>query len=193
MTENAIILSNINDFLFCPVSIYFHNLMDDSDRMLSQSKFQINGTHAHETIEDGRYTSRKDVLQGKEVYCEKYGLIGKVDLLDIRKGLLTERKKKISRLYEGQIFQVYGQYFALREMGYTINRLRVHSMDDNKNYDIIKPEEDPEMMSMFEDTIREMHTFKPDNYVQTNPCKCSNCIYEPMCGSSCLEVIHDVG
>ncbi|AIZ56869.1 hypothetical protein Mpt1_c09960 [Candidatus Methanoplasma termitum] len=192
MTENAILLSNINDFLFCPVSIYFHNLMGDSDRMISQSRCQINGTHAHETIEDGRYTSRKDVLQGMEVYCEKYGLIGKIDLLDIKKKMLTERKKKISRLYDGQIFQVYGQYFALKEMGYEIEKIRVYSMDDNKSYDITVPEEDPVMTHKFEETILDMHTFNPDDYVQTNPCKCSNCIYEPMCGSSSLEVKHDV-
>ena len=118
MTENMIRLSNINDFLFCPVSIYFHNLMEDADKMMSQSRCQINGTHAHKTIEEGRYTSRNDVLQGVEVYCEKYDLTGKIDLFDVKKGILTERKKKISRLYEGQIFQVYGQYFALKEMGH---------------------------------------------------------------------------
>lgn len=193
MTENTIRLSNINDFIFCPLSIYFHNLMEDADRMASQSKYQINGTHAHETIEDGRYTSRKDVLQGVEVYCEKYDLMGKIDLFDIRKRVLTERKKKISRLYDGQIFQIYGQYFSLKEMGYEINKIRMHSMDDNKNYDIVIPEDDPDMMKKFEGTIHHMHMFNPEEYIQTNPCKCSNCIYEPMCGSSCLEVKHDVG
>ena len=193
MTEDSIMLSNINDFLFCPVSIYFHNLMEDADRMASQSKYQINGTYSHKSIEDGRYTSRKDVLQGIEVYCEKYGLMGKIDIFEIKRGMLTERKKKISRLYEGQIFQVYGQYFALKEMGYDIKKIRVYSMDDNKNYDIAVPEDNLDMMSRFEETIRCMHTFNPDDYVQTNPCKCSNCIYEPMCGSSCLEVNHDVG
>ena len=192
MTENSIRLSNINDFLFCPVSIYFHNLLEDADRMMSQSRYQINGTHAHKAIEDGRYTSRKDVLQGIEVYCEKYDLVGKIDLFDVKKGLLTERKKKISHLYDGQIFQVYGQYFALKEMGYEVRTIRVYSMDDNKNYDITVPEDDPDMMSRFEDTIRDMHIFNPEDYVQSNPCKSSNCIYEPMCGSSPLEVNHDV-
>jgi len=159
---------------------------------MSQSRYQINGTHAHKAIEDGRYTSRKDVLQGIEVYCEKYDLVGKIDLFDVKKGLLTERKKKISHLYDGQIFQVYGQYFALKEMGYEVRTIRVYSMDDNKNYDITVPEDDPDMMSRFEDTIRDMHIFNPEDYVQSNPCKCSNCIYEPMCGSSPLEVNHDV-
>jgi len=166
--------------------------MGGADRIMSQSEFQINGTHSHRTIEGEGYTSRKDVLQGTEVYCEKYGVTGKIDLFDIKKGMLTERKKKISRLYDGQIFQVYAQYFALKEMGYSVNTIRVHSMDDNKNHDIVIPESDPTMMSRFEAVIYDMHVFDPSDYLQTNPCKCSNCIYEPMCGSSCLEADHDV-
>ena len=192
MTENMILISNINDFTFCPVSIYFHNLMGEADRILSQSEYQINGTHSHRTIENGGYTSKKDVLQGTEVYCEKYDLLGKIDLFDISKGVLTERKKKISRLFDGQIFQVYAQYFALKEMGYQVNIIRVYSMDDNKNYDITNPENDPDMMLKFETVIDDMHIFDPSDYFQTNPCKCSNCIYEPMCGSSCLEASYDV-
>jgi len=192
VTENTILMSNINDFLFCPVSIYFHNLMGNADRMMSQSKFQINGTDAHKTIEAGEYTSRKDVLQGVEVYCERYGLNGMIDLFDIKKEIITERKKKVSQLYDGQIFQVYGQYFALKEMGYEVKKIKVYSMDDNRTFDIIIPEDDPVMMERFESTLSDMRTFNPDNYVQTNPRKCSNCIYEPMCGSSCLEVNHDV-
>jgi CRISPR-associated protein Cas4 len=193
MTENVILMSNINDFIFCPVSIYFHNLMGNADKMMSQSEFQINGTHSHRTIENKGYTSRKDVLQGMEVYCEKYDVMGRIDLFDIKRGMLTERKKKISRLFDGQIFQVYAQYFALKEMGYSVNAIRIHSMDDNKNHDVVIPENDPEMLIMFENTIADMHTFDPNGYLQTNSCKCSNCIYEPMCGSSCLEAEHDVG
>ena len=193
MTENMIIISNINDFTFCPVSIYFHNLMGNADRMMSQSEFQINGTHSHRTIENGVYTSKKDVLQGMEVYCEKYDLMGKIDLFDVKKGVLTERKKKISRLFDGQIFQIYAQYFALKEMGYSVAAIRIYSMDDNKNYDVTIPEDDPVMLNKFETTISDMHIFDPSDYLQTNPCKCSNCIYEPMCGSSCLEADHDVG
>ena len=192
MTENMILISNINDFMFCPVSIYFHNLMNDADRMMSQTKSQINGTHSHRTIENGEYTSRKDVLQGMEVYCEKYDVMGKIDLFDIAKGVLTERKKKISALFDGQILQTYAQYFALTEMGYSVNAIRVYSMDDNRNYDIAVPKDDPDMFNKFETVISEMHIFDPNGYLQTNPRKCSNCIYEPMCGSSCLEASHDI-
>ena len=31
MSENPILISNLNDFIFCPVSIYFHSLEKDAD------------------------------------------------------------------------------------------------------------------------------------------------------------------
>jgi len=49
--ENPIILSWLNDFIFCPVSIYFHQLYGDQDKMLYQCKDQINGTNAHLAID----------------------------------------------------------------------------------------------------------------------------------------------
>lgn len=49
--ENPISITMINDFVFCPVSIYFHSLYDGVERNLYQDKSQINGTKSHETID----------------------------------------------------------------------------------------------------------------------------------------------
>jgi RecB family exonuclease len=187
MNDNTIMISNINDFLFCPLSIYFHNLVGNFDRMMLQSTYQINGSHAHRTIDTGTYSSRSACLQGVEIYCEEYGIAGKIDVFDIESGTLTEKKKKISRIFDGQILQVYAQYFALKEMGYDIKKIRIYSMDDNKNYDIELPENDIEMKNKFDDTVREMRSFNPLGFRQTNELKCARCIYEPMCGNSSLD------
>lgn len=187
MSDNPILISHINDFLFCPVSIYFHNLVGNTERMSYQSHYQINGTHAHRNIDKKKYSTRRAALQGIEVYCERYDLLGKIDVFDEDLGVLTERKKRISRLYDGQIFQVYAQYFALKDMGYTVRRIQIHSMDDNKNYDLALPEDDIEKTLEFESVIERMRDFDPDLFVQTNLAKCSNCIYEPICGSSGLD------
>ena len=45
--ENAISISMLNDFIFCPASIYFHLLYDGVENILFQSEFQLNGTKAH--------------------------------------------------------------------------------------------------------------------------------------------------
>ncbi len=182
--DELIQISQLNDFIFCPVSIYFHNLYGDTDTMLYQSEHQINGTAAHKNIDDGTYASRKDILCGIDVYSEKYGLKGKIDTFDIRTGMLTERKRYVSAIFDGQIFQLYGQYFSLVEMGYIVKKLNIHSIKDNKNYNIPLPQDDNVMFTKFEKIIKNMRTFNVANFQQTNPKKCAMCIYEPSCDRS---------
>lgn len=186
MSEEPIIISNLNDFIFCPVSIYFHSL-DNEENILSQDTFQLNGSNAHKNSDSATYSSKKSMLQGIGVYCEKYNIVGKIDTFDSERGLLTERKKKIKTVYDGYVFQLYAQYFALSEMGYTVNTLRLYSMDDNKVFEIRKPEENPAMLEKFEKVLSDMENFSFDGFRQTNGKKCDFCIYEPLCSYSCLK------
>ena len=182
--EEIILISYLNDFIFCPVSIYFHKLYGAMDKTLYQSSFQINGTNAHKAIDSKKYSTKKNVLQSINVYSEKYGFQGKRDVFDVDKGLLTERKNKIITIYDGYVFQIYAQYFGLTEMGYDVKKLRFHSLSDNKNYDVKLPKDDNEMFEKFENLIKEIRLFNMENFVQTNIKKCQNCIYEPSCDRS---------
>ncbi len=178
---DEILITQLNDFIFCPASIYFHMLYGETDKMSYQSQSQINGTAAHAAVDTGTYSTKKSILKGIDVYCEQYGLIGKIDLFDTATGTLTERKRSVKTIYDGYYFQVYAQCFSLREAGYEVNKIRIHSIVDNGNYDIPLPEEYPEMFQKFVDTIDAMHAFRLEEFVQTNPEKCKNCIYEPAC------------
>lgn len=184
--EETILISYLNDFIFCPVSIYFHKLYGAMDKTLYQSSFQINGTNAHKAIDSKKYSTKKNVLQSINVYSEKYGFQGKIDVFDVDKGLLTERKNKIITIYDGYVFQIYAQYFGLTEMGYDVKKLRFHSLSDNKNYDVKLPKDDNEMLEKFENLIKEIRLFNMENFVQTNIKKCQKCIYEPSCDRSLL-------
>lgn len=184
--EYPLNITALNDYIFCPVSIYFHNLYGEMERSLYQTSAQINGTHVHSKIDEGSYSTSSSVKQGLEVYSSEYNLIGKIDLFDVKKSLLTERKKKVSTIYDGYIFQLYAQYFALKEMGYEVKYLRIHSYDDNKNYDIPLPEKDNEMYEKFKEVIESIRAFNPEEFEQTNRLKCCNCIYEPYCDRSLL-------
>ena len=184
--EEVILISYRNDFIFCPVSIYFHKLYGNLNVNLYNSSYQVNGLNAHKSIDNHTYSTRKDVLQGMDVYCEKYGIMGKIDVFDIKTGILTERKRTVSKVYDGYIFQVYAQYYALIEMGYVVNKLRIHSVTDNKNYDIELPEKNIEMKNKFEKLLNDMHNFDIENFVQINEEKCRMCIYEPACDRSNL-------
>ncbi len=179
--EDYIRITQLNDFIFCPMSIYFHNLYEDHERLTYQRTDQIKGTNAHESVDGKTYTTSSQVLMGLEVYCEEYRLAGKIDTFFVQEGILRERKKKIKSIYDGYVFQLYGQYFAMKEMGYKVNRLQLYSMDDNKVYPIPRPQEDPVMFEKFCTLLRDFQEFSMDAFVQTNGEKCRHCIYEPAC------------
>lgn len=187
MSENPVSISNLNDFIFCPVSIYFHSLEADEEKIMYQDSVQINGTDAHKNSDFATYSTKKNVLQGTGVHCEKYDICGKIDTFDIQTGILTERKKKIKTIYDGYVFQLYAQYFALTEMQYVVNEIRLYSMDDNKVYLVKKPEEDVEMYRKFEKLLTDIHQFSLTEFSQQNIAKCQNCIYEPLCSYSALK------
>lgn len=149
--------------------------------MLYYKKDQYQGQTAHKHIEQKTYSTRKHILQDAEVYCEQYRLAGKVDIYDSKKKLLRERKKKIHQVYDGYIFQVYGQCFALREMGYEVQRIELYSMDDNKTYLVPLPEDDKEKKDKFIALINDIRNFDLHGEDIVNPKKCINCIYNPLC------------
>lgn len=184
--DDAIIISNINDFVFCPASIYFHNLYGSRDTFTYQNASQINGSHAHETVDQGRYSSKKNILTAIEVYSETYNIVGKIDIYDKEKKHLIERKRQIKTIFDGYIFQVYAQYFAMREMGYEIEKIFLYSMADNKKYPVAIPQKGDKMLQKFEDVLAEIRGFSLDSFVQGNAAKCRSCIYEPACDRGVL-------
>lgn len=179
--EDYITISTLNVFIFCPRSIYFHHLFGNISTRLYHSICQVNGNIAHASIEAKNYSTRKYILQGLEVYSEKYGLCGKIDILDLKKGLLTERKKKIKVVYDGYIFQLYAQYHALVEMGYEVKKICLYSMDDNKKYDVLLPCENKTMQKKFEQLLKNLRTFSLEKPFVANSSKCEKCIYNTLC------------
>ncbi len=140
MEEDLIPFSYLNDFLFCPASIYFHHLMRNVDKTASQSRCQIEGTAAHARIDRG---SAGRMLMGISVISEELRLYGSIDMYDPVKRVLIERKNLIRNVYDGYVFQMYAQYYAMVESGYEVERMRLHSLKDNRNYDVSLPTDDP--------------------------------------------------
>ena len=179
--ETYIPISFLNDFVFCPRSIYFHRLYGNRERLTYQEKPQIEGRQAHAAIDTGAYSTRKTVLQGIPVYSERYNLQGKIDVFDEAEGLLTERKKLIKNVYDGYVFQLYAQFHCLVEMGYNVSELRLYSMDTNKSHPIPLPAEDGRMQDKFEELIRSINSYDLSAPFQANPNKCAKCIYANVC------------
>jgi CRISPR-associated protein Cas4 len=130
-------------------------------------------------VDTGRYSTSKSVLQGLEVYSEKYELVGKIDTLDTEMKKLVERKNKIIKIYDGYRYQLYAQYFCLIEMGYDIKEMSLYSISDNKNYPIPLP--DKSTTEEFEAVLEKIRRFDPSIKFSKNPQKCEKCIYNNLC------------
>ncbi len=180
--EPYITISTLNDFIFCPKSIYFHKLYGKYHAQIYKQKPQIVGTINHENIDHQKYSSAKRYIQGLEIFSEKYRLCGKIDIYDSQEKMLIERKTKIKKIYDGYKYQLWAQYFCMMEMGFEVEKLKIHSLEDNKNYFLDLP--DKKEILEFEDLISQIRKFniKNKNFVQ-NPEKCKNCIYAGLCDS----------
>lgn len=185
--ENYILISHLNDFIFCPNSIYCHQLFGSLNKSLYHSPYQTEGLAAHSSIENKTYSSRKTILQGIDVYSDQFNLCGKIDLFDVDKKTLIERKKMIKQIYDGYIFQLYAQYYGLVEMGYDVQKIQLYSLDTNKTYPLQLPDEDLAMKEKFIQLIFDIQNFTPDNFKQTNKQKCERCIYASLCAISLVN------
>lgn len=183
--ENYILISHLNDFIFCPRSIYFHALYGKYNARYYKDAPQLRGEAAHNTVDKGTYSTRKEMLQGLEVYSEKYKLCGKIDVFNGKTGHLIERKRKIKAIYDGYIFQVYAQYFGLVEMGYEVKKITIHCLVHNKNYPVLLPTDNPKMLERFEILIHQINHYELNKAeFKPNPKKCSACIYANLCDFS---------
>lgn len=62
-TSDYLLLSELNDFIFCPRSIFFHHIYGKMERKTYHEKEQIIGSQSHEAVDKGKYSSRKNILQ----------------------------------------------------------------------------------------------------------------------------------
>lgn len=185
--QNYIKLSTLNDFIFCPKSIYYHNLYDSYEKKLYQEEAQIAGTIAHESIDNKTYSTSKNVLQSLDVYCEKYGIAGKIDQFFTQEWKLVERKNKIEKIYLWYKYQLWWQMFCLEEMWYEVRSLEFYSMQDNKKYRIYKP--NVKELLAFEEMLERYRKYDMlQKHFQQNTQKCLKCIYRELCDYFIWEV-----
>jgi len=104
MEEDYISISTLNDFIFCPYSIYLHNVYMESDEGLYHATPQTQGRIAHETVDEKKGSTSKDVIFALPVYSEKYRLMEKVDVYKTKEKCLIERKYQLKQIYQGQMF-----------------------------------------------------------------------------------------
>ena len=159
--EEYIQISKINDFLYSPKSLYLHSVYESFDQNIYHETPQKVGQLNHKVIEEKRYSTAKRYIQGIPVYSERFNIGGKIDIYDSQTKTLIERKTRVKRVYDGHKFQLYAQMFCLEEMGYEIERLCIHSLQDNLRYDVALP--DSFEIARFKQTLADIRKYNAIN------------------------------
>ena len=68
--DDYISIALLNDFIFCPYSIYLHNVYMEEDETLYKATPQIRGTIAHEGIDKKTGSTKKSDIMSLSVYSE---------------------------------------------------------------------------------------------------------------------------
>lgn len=177
--EDYIQISKINDFVFCPYSIYLHSVYENFNAKTYHRTAQTVGKIAHKPVDKKTYTTSANVLQGMEICSERLGIMGKIDTFDVKTGLLVERKYRVKKIFDGYLYQLYAQMICLREMGYQVKSLAIQSLSDNKRYKIPLPNEAETLK--FEKLISDLRNYKAEPIKNKNMAKCVQCVYKPLC------------
>ncbi|MDO5322024.1 MAG: type V CRISPR-associated protein Cas4 [Bacteroidia bacterium] len=190
--EDYIEISTLNDFIFCPYSIYLHNVYKNTVEDLYYAAPQLLGKYSHHTVDEGTSVRSKGDLAGMSVFSEKYGLMGKIDIYRASGAQLIERKRHISTIYQGQIFQLWAQMLCMREMGYQVDALFFYDISTRK----MKPIKTPGSTELkyFEMFLAKYRSFDPDkDFFSVNESKCLHCIYCNLCDKTAQDNVYTEG
>ena len=179
MEESYILISTLNDFIFCPYSIYLHNVYMETDEGVYHATPQTRGKIAHETIDNKKASNRADDLQSMPVMSNEYGLMGKIDIYKGNEGRLIERKYQLRNIYQGQIYQLWAQYLCMKEMGYEVKSIAFYEISTNRMIPIDLPSK--ERIVEFRAFIDTYKNYDPLLPLRTNVNKCRHCVYCGIC------------
>ncbi len=186
--DDYIAISTLNDFIFCPYSIYLHNVYMNTDEGLYHATPQTKGRLAHESI-DNKTSLNKDIILALPVISNHLRLIGKIDVYKQKEKKLVERKYSLKHIYRGHMYQLWAQYFCMIEMGYEINNISFYEISTNKTIPVSLPtSKDLKELVTFIDNFRK---YNPSDPISINVTKCSHCIYSNLCDKSEQENVYE--
>ena len=160
----------------------------DADEELYKATPQVQGTIAHESVDNKTYSTKKNDILALSVYSNELGVMGKIDLFKVDEKILIERKYQLKRIFQGQIYQLWAQYFCLLEMGYDVQKIAFYEISTNKMIPLETPTEtSKEELKQF---IARFKAFNPTDHIITNPCKCQHCIYCNLCDKTDTENVY---
>lgn len=174
--EHYIAITTLNDFIFCPYSIYLHQIYNLNKEETYHSGFQSKGKRLHDFIENNQ-----DGNDWKHayVYSEKLNIYGKIDDYNPLTKELVEYKSSLSVAFQGYYYQIWAQYLCLLEMGFEVIKLAFYDFKNNQKIPITLP-----TVEQINDLKRHIKCVKEFDFlteVKVNHNKCNHCIYSNLC------------
>jgi CRISPR-associated protein Cas4 len=160
----------------------------ESDEGLYHATPQTQGRIAHETVDEKKGNTSKDVILALPVYSEKYRLMGKIDVYKIKEKCLIERKYQLKQIYQGQIYQLWAQMLCLQEMGYEVERIAFYEISTKKSIPINVPSSVE--IKGFEQFLSSFRNYDPMQPFQPNLNKCHHCIYCSLCDKTIEDNVY---
>lgn len=177
--DGLVSFSQLNDFLFCPYSLYLHTLYNNFKSSIYHDVAQTDGTAAHVTVDQSTY-KRSGWQTGIWLCSPTYKVYGRCDLYNPTTGELVERKRTIHKLYTGHYMQVWAQAVCLQEMEHPVRKIYLHSITDNTRYFVKLPNQT--IKNQLKELVLQISRYTPPNETFSQlPAKCRQCIYAALC------------
>jgi CRISPR-associated protein Cas4 len=140
---------------------------------------QTRGKFAHQSIDNKVASTKRTDIMSLTVCSNKLNIVGKIDLYHQDTQQLIERKYEIKQIYQGQIYQLWAQYFCMIEMGYVVKSIAFYEISRNRMIPIDIPDEKEYNALMT--FINYYRAYNPSMLIPINQNKCIHCVYCNLC------------
>lgn len=151
----------------------------ETDEGLYHASPQTKGKLSHEPVDTKTSSNRKEDIFALPVFSEELGVMGKIDVYKKKQKKLIERKYQLKHIFQGQIYQLWAQFFCMVEMGYEVEEIAFYEISTKRIIPISVPSEtEKKELKAFVDSFR---NYDPSAPLQVNLNKCIHCIYCNLC------------
>lgn len=180
--ENYLTITTLNDFIFCPYSIYLHQIYDANKEETYHSIDQSKGKRLHDFIDNNiEVKSWKNAF----VYSEKWKIYGKIDDYNPKTKELIEYKSTVAIVFQGYYYQIWAQYLCLQEMEIEVEKLAFFDFKTQNKIELPLPT--AQQITQLQNHIKKVQRFDFHTEIQINSNKCMRCIYNNLCEKSTLN------
>ena len=189
MPNNQIFLplSFIAEYQYCPRSAFY--LLIDTPKYRDENYYIQSGRQAHQKVDDGYVASKssKKVESSVKVFSEKFGISGKVDILEFYKNgeiVPVELKRGQKRENETHQIQLALTALCLQEMFLqNIRKVAIIFTNDRQRQEIILTAELLEKAKNIAHTIHQKvrDEIIPYNFPMQKDQRCVGCCFNSLC------------